>query len=93
MRNCELDLFERLQTIADLGLLIAEILKVPSFFWVKKVGYTSAIQHPISEMDILLTHHSTSAPSTLDFELGFYWQHAGFLELGTILQSISKYFF
>lgn len=79
MRNCELDLFERFQTIADLGLLIAEILKIPSI-WVKKVGYTSAIQHPISKMDILLAHHSTSAPSTLDFELGFYWQHAGFLE-------------
>ncbi len=92
MRNCELDQFERLQTIADLGLLIAKILKRPSI-WVKKVGYTSAIQHPISKMDILLAHHSTSAPSTLGFESNFYWLHADFLELGTIQRLISKYFF
>ncbi|MFY7829864.1 MAG: hypothetical protein ACOVQ4_22200 [Flectobacillus sp.] len=47
-------MYDGLQTIADLGFLISEIGAYYSAFStirVKKAGGTSAIQHPISEIE------------------------------------------
>jgi len=48
--SCELVPYEGFPTIADLGFLISEIKKI-IFFLQNTEGYSSEIQHPISEIN------------------------------------------
>jgi len=48
--NCELGLYEGFLTIADLGFLISEIKEKHLCFLQNTEGYSSEIQHPISEI-------------------------------------------
>jgi len=52
--NCELGLYEGFPTIADLGFLISEIKEKHLCFLQNTEGYSSEIQHPISEIIVFI---------------------------------------